>query len=165
MGQYFIPVNVTKREYIHAHAFGDGLKMGEWYPGNSRTHEALKALQTSRWKGDEIVIAGDYDHEEIYRQAREEFSDVSEQAKALLSGKTKRKDKVHCFDSKCEGGRTDLRYVQRSIEYHSIDSMPNEDGYCDLTALEDSYNDEDFTPYITCNLCGRDFLLDGTEKK
>lgn len=84
MGQYFIPVNVTKGEYIHAHDFGDGLKLGEWYTCESRTHDALKALQATRWAGDEVVIAGDYDHEKIYCEARENYRNVSDLAKLIL---------------------------------------------------------------------------------
>jgi len=167
MGQYFIPVNVTKKEYIHAHAFGDGLKMGEWTHTGSRTMQALKALQASRWKGDEVVYAGDYEHEELYRQAREEFTDVSEQAKTLLSKKAEPVNisGVRCFDSSCKGNREHLRYVMRSVEFHSMDTMPDESGYCDLLSLEDSHADDLFEPYIRCEKCGRDFLLDGTKKK
>lgn len=75
------------------------------------------------------------------------------------------KTKIKCFDSKCSGDETDLRYVCQSVEYHQMESMPDEDGNVDLCWLEESYPDELFAPYITCNKCGRDFNLDGTEKK
>lgn len=90
MGQYFIPVNVTKKEYIHAHAFGDGLKMGEWTYPSSRTMQALKVLKATRWAGDEVIdFVGDYENEELYRQARDEFEDVSEIAKELVANPPK----------------------------------------------------------------------------
>lgn len=86
MGQYYIPVNVTKRQFIDPHRFGDGLKEiemltgvtpkalavllfrsnegggGDLYshPYSDAERKGLKALVGS-WAGDNIVIVGDYD--------------------------------------------------------------------------------------------------------
>lgn len=72
---------------------------------------------------------------------------------------------IKCYNLNCTGNQRDLQYVCRSIEYHSLDSMPDEDGDCDLLAVENSHNDDCFDPYIRCNKCGRDFRLDGSELK
>lgn len=172
MGQYFIPVNVTKKEYIHAHAFGDGLKMGEWTYPTSRTSKALKLLKETRWKGDEVIdLVGDYQDEELYREARETFTDVSEIAKAMLNNQPLPEAKpprnpnvIRCFDVDCSGNKDDLRYVMKSVEFHSLSTMPDDDGYCDLNSLEDSHADELFEPYIHCLRCQCDFNLDGSRK-
>lgn len=69
MGQYFLIVNTTKREFLDPHQFGDGLKLGELNGG--QVMHALVAMLSSgaemdggavygRWAGDRIVIAGDY---------------------------------------------------------------------------------------------------------
>ena len=67
MGQYFYIVNTTKKQYLHPHDFNDGLKMGEF----ARTLDLLaylladsqsyvKSDLVGMWKGDSIVITGDY---------------------------------------------------------------------------------------------------------
>lgn len=84
MGQYHYTVNLTKREFIHPHQLGDGLKLLEqcgWSPGG--TNDALKLLLScssgrgggdyqspnfaddpnafvGRWAGDRIAVVGDY---------------------------------------------------------------------------------------------------------
>jgi hypothetical protein len=83
MGQYYLVVNVDKREFLHPHKLGDGLKLMEFGNSSDGTMLALALLladgcgrgggdyhakkgatpDTSligRWKGDRIVIAGDY---------------------------------------------------------------------------------------------------------
>lgn len=73
MGQYYIIVNRDKRQYLHAHAFGEGLKYGEFTHSRGGTMTALAFLLASTeerptddplfgaWAGDRIVVAGDYD--------------------------------------------------------------------------------------------------------
>ncbi len=77
MGQYHLTVNLTKREFIHPHKLGDGLKLLEqsgWSPGG--TNDALHLLLAvsngrgggdfpdsewaGRWGGDRIAVIGDY---------------------------------------------------------------------------------------------------------
>lgn len=96
MGQYFIIVNKTKREYIHPHRFGDGLKLMEFGCSAQRTLTGLTLLlrQSSeggggdfqgadpygclgRWAGDEITIVGDYDESGLFTKAKDEYKNIS----------------------------------------------------------------------------------------
>lgn len=43
-------------------------------------------------------------------------------------------------------------------------TMPDEDGNCELNALEDSVVDEDREPELYCEDCNKFFNLDGTPK-
>jgi hypothetical protein len=77
MGQYHMPVNIDKREYLYPHLFGNGLKMLEWGTGGGTVAGLTVLLACShnrgggdlhgdvgdiggRWAGDRIVIVGDY---------------------------------------------------------------------------------------------------------
>lgn len=79
MGQYYYPVNVTKKEFIHPHKFGDGLKLMEFGLSGMGTMAGLALLLADgngrgggdvnedpvsgivgHWAGDKIVVAGDY---------------------------------------------------------------------------------------------------------
>jgi len=79
MGQYWIPVNLDKKEFIDPHKLGTGLKLWEQLANNPGTGAALVLLcaampekrgggdleKTStnvvgRWAGDRIAIVGDY---------------------------------------------------------------------------------------------------------
>lgn len=95
MGQYHVLVNLDKKEYLHPHRMGSGLKLGEWNqsmmmvalsvlladnngagggdifkeetgPGGYR----LPADHSGRWAGDRIVITGDYTDPETYKEER-----------------------------------------------------------------------------------------------
>ncbi len=78
MGQYHYVVNLTKKEFLYPHKFGDGLKLLEFGMSANGTMTALAVLLSNsrnrgggdlcsddeewygRWAGDNIVIAGDY---------------------------------------------------------------------------------------------------------
>lgn len=80
MGQYHITANLSKREFVHPHALGDGLKLVEQAgsgPGGVGTALILLLAASSgygggdfgapdpngvigRWAGDRIAIVGDY---------------------------------------------------------------------------------------------------------
>jgi hypothetical protein len=77
MGQYYLVVNTTKRQFLHAHKFDDGLKLMEFGQSSGGTMTALAILLADgngrgggdfgesdplvgSWAGDKIVIAGDY---------------------------------------------------------------------------------------------------------
>lgn len=77
MGQYYRIVNPKKRQYLHAHKFGDCLGLLEFGSSGSGTMLGLAVLLASSngrgggdlnsdnpiigsWAGDPIVIAGDY---------------------------------------------------------------------------------------------------------
>jgi len=77
MGQYYLPVNLDKGEYLDPHKFGDGLKLLEFGDSSSGTMTSLAILLADgngrgggdlhsespiigSWRGDRIVVAGDY---------------------------------------------------------------------------------------------------------
>jgi len=87
MGQYYYVVNLTKKEFLHPHKLGDGLKLQEQLNSTGGTMAALYLLLTcsngrgggdvfapatdaeltmrveemvGRWAGDAIAIVGDY---------------------------------------------------------------------------------------------------------
>jgi len=82
MGQYHVTVNLDKREFIHPHQLGDGLKLLEQASSEAGIGSALIALLAvssdrgggdfhvteadkpddvvGRWGGDRIAIVGDY---------------------------------------------------------------------------------------------------------
>ncbi len=77
MGQYYVVVNLDKRQFIHPSAFGDGNKLLEFAdsaPGIMTALAVLLADGNGRgggdldsdnpiigsWAGDRIVVAGDY---------------------------------------------------------------------------------------------------------
>ena len=65
MGQYYKVINVDKKEFIHPHKFGCGLKLMEWCyiddKGESNAFvSAMVYLLNNRWKGDRVYVVGDY---------------------------------------------------------------------------------------------------------
>lgn len=77
MGQYYYVANLDKKQYIHPHRFGDGLKLLEFGSSGQGTMTGLAILLASgngrgggdlrsehpiigSWAGDRIVITGDY---------------------------------------------------------------------------------------------------------
>jgi hypothetical protein len=104
MGQYYCIVNLDKKEFLHPHKFGDGLKLLEFGCSGDGTMTGLAILLASgngrgggdldssnpivgSWAGDRIVVAGDYgteglfvdaDNSNLYDVAREDFTDISE---------------------------------------------------------------------------------------
>lgn len=80
MGQYHMPVNIDKQEYLNTHILGSGMKMVEiiWNTGVPAAMTVLTSCShmrgggdvmfdndalckiAGRWAGDRIVIVGDY---------------------------------------------------------------------------------------------------------
>lgn len=77
MGQYYYIINLDKKQYLHPHRFGDGLKLLEFGCSGNGTMTALAILLADgnnrgggdlhsdnpiigSWAGDRIIIAGDY---------------------------------------------------------------------------------------------------------
>lgn len=62
MGEYFKLSNVTKRQNIHPHQVGEGLKFSEWvYMSSNVIKCALELFARGAWEsGDEIRIVSDY---------------------------------------------------------------------------------------------------------
>ena len=89
MGQYFIAVNLDKREFIHPHRFGDGLKFYEMCGSSSGVLAALAHLLrqsddpvskhdiVGSWANCRVTIVGDYDSSKLYETVMDEFKDVS----------------------------------------------------------------------------------------
>lgn len=70
MGEYWKPVNVTKREYIHPHDLNDGLKIGEWTWPKSRTMQMI----AERWEPtDTVIYVSDYDGLQLVSGALQGF--------------------------------------------------------------------------------------------
>ena len=80
MGQYYKIVNLDKKEFIHPHKLGDGLKLLEFGCSKNGTMTVLAILlvnsngrgggdiesdskMVGRWAGDRIVVAGEYGKE------------------------------------------------------------------------------------------------------
>ena len=105
MGQYFIIANTTKKEFLHPHYFGQGLKFAEFPSdgigamtalahllGQSTDHSGMMYDPdiTGQWIGDHVVIVGDYDDSDIYREAmsppeeESEYTNISEKLVAHL---------------------------------------------------------------------------------
>jgi hypothetical protein len=60
MGQYYVIVNVDKKELIDPSKYDNGVKLMEFsYIGNEVTN-ALMNLMNGRWKGDRVYVVGDY---------------------------------------------------------------------------------------------------------
>ncbi len=81
MGQYWYPVNLTKREFINPHKLGSGLKLWEQIAnpgvgqalvilsaamperrggGDFNKNDEISARTIGRWAGDRIALVGDY---------------------------------------------------------------------------------------------------------
>jgi hypothetical protein len=92
MGQYFLLVNKTKKQYLYGNTFGDGIK-GHEILWNGTMLKALGFLlmksdsgddydlfqnpMCGYWAGDEIVIIGDYDSSKLYTEANATYRDIS----------------------------------------------------------------------------------------
>jgi hypothetical protein len=84
MGQYWKPINIDKKEYIHPHTLGAGLKLWEQLANHPGIGEALIILLAlpacngrgggdlrphpviGRWAGDRVILVGDYAEPEDY---------------------------------------------------------------------------------------------------
>ena len=68
MGQYFLTCNLDKKEFIHPHQLGTGLKLREQIGVAHGPASALVMLLATerqgevygRWCGDRIAVVGDY---------------------------------------------------------------------------------------------------------
>jgi hypothetical protein len=103
MGQYFIVVNEDKREWIHPHRFGDGMKFwefcgssygllaglavllrkssegggGDWAGYSAPPGAFSRHPVVGSWAGDRVSIVGDYDKGTLYADAMDSYRDVS----------------------------------------------------------------------------------------
>ena len=105
MGQYHKLYNLDKKEYVHAHRIGNGLKLMEQIGFDKSTSTALWLLVANsngrgggdarghpligRWAGDRIVVQGDYategDQAFISDDEIATYTDISSQVVDMLS--------------------------------------------------------------------------------
>ena len=89
MGQYFYIVNLDKKEYLHPHKMGSGLKFWEILATQLPQAVVYLLRQSSdsssagpigdnagRWAGDRITVVGDYDDSGIYSDV-DNYEDIS----------------------------------------------------------------------------------------
>lgn len=57
MGQYYKAVNIDKKEFVSP---SGGVKLMEWNWVGNHTVGTLLTLLKGKWKGDRVIIAGDY---------------------------------------------------------------------------------------------------------
>lgn len=110
MGQYWIAVNLDKKEKIRPHAMGDGAKLGEFLEGNmaaglvllcaaqrerrgggdlnDETDAAKQAI--GRWAGDRVALLGDYAEDSDLPGVPEASKVYSSEEYADISGLVKR---------------------------------------------------------------------------
>ena len=97
MGQYFIAVNKTKKEYVTAWEIGGGAKLWEWcanpnagiFPylfrrsnesGGGDVHYSVpNPHYAGRWAGDEVYLVGDYDSSDLYAKAKDEYVNIAKE--------------------------------------------------------------------------------------
>ena len=92
MGQYFLAVNTTKKEFLHPHKFGSGMKFQEFTNDSMSLLAGMAHLLaqssdgvawdsteiTGRWIGDNILIVGDYDESKLFDIAYDSYTDISD---------------------------------------------------------------------------------------
>ncbi len=147
MGQYHIVLNLTRKEFLYPHKFGDGLKLLEFGMSRSGTMTGLAVLLAGsngrgggdldpapglgpvvgRWAGDTIAIVGDYyengdvrgvDDEELYHKARDERDGWIDISEAVVAAM--RGDTYIARDlAECRVGDevNGLRYVKETDTY------------------------------------------------
>lgn len=93
MGQYFLLVNETRKEFIRSYCLGYGAKAFEWCANrisgviyyltydrrnlSFKSGDLNKKLYLGRWKGNKIALVGDYFSEDLYDTAKKEYKDIS----------------------------------------------------------------------------------------
>lgn len=92
MGQYWKPVNLTKKEYIDPHRLASGLKLWEQVAGGMTGKALLVLLATmperrgggdlqedpiiGHWAGDKVTLVGDYSEDSDFPNSPIPFSEV-----------------------------------------------------------------------------------------
>ena len=95
MGQYFIAVNKTKKEYIRSWDIGGTAKLWEWcvqrtagiFPyllrksdeGGGGDVHLENPIFAGRWAGDKVYLVGDYDESKLYDIAQSEYLNISKE--------------------------------------------------------------------------------------
>jgi hypothetical protein len=105
MGQYYVAVNKRKREYICPWCLGGVAKLWEWaansqagiFPallaktdgaGGGDPNWDAPEIQAvfGRWAGDPVFLVGDYDSTKLYDEARDAYTNISEEVGVTVQG-------------------------------------------------------------------------------
>ena len=114
MGQYFMAINKTKRQYVCPYCIGGVAKLCEWalndqagvlvlllrqsFEGGGGDYHGDNSLVGS-WVDDQVAMVGDYDQSGLYETARHSFENISldiGQAYNTLAGGTPKLDLGKC---------------------------------------------------------------------
>src|SRR4051794_11567429 len=95
MGQYFIAVNKTRREYVCSWDIGGGAKLWEWCANSTAGIFPYLLRQSNeggggdinienpqfagRWAGEIVCLVGDYDRSKLYEEARDGYRNISKE--------------------------------------------------------------------------------------
>jgi hypothetical protein len=96
MGQDFMPINKTKREYFTAKEIGGGAKLWEWCAnreagvlpyllrksddiGGGDIADPSKVKYAGRWAGDEVYFVGDYDSDQLWEHAKRTYANIAQE--------------------------------------------------------------------------------------
>lgn len=141
MGQYYYVVNIDKKQYLHPHRFGDGLKLLEFGCSAMGTLTGLAVLLASgngrgggdlrsndpivgSWAGDRIVVAGDYADPgahltpELIDQWREYLQCRGEDAEGELILQTVASYMFEDISKKVIDALRADRYIAERLTYH-----------------------------------------------
>ena len=89
MGQYFIIVNIEKREYIHPHDIKRGAKLLELSKDPiiyglmsllQAKNKEKTALYVGAWANDKILFIGDSEDSSFFKQVVVSFKNISKEA-------------------------------------------------------------------------------------
>jgi len=93
VGQYFIAVNLDKKEYFDPWSIGGVAKLWEWCVNNQTRlfpfllrkscgsgggdYPDKESQFLGRWAGDRIVLIGDYDDSGLYKEAMDNYVNIA----------------------------------------------------------------------------------------
>jgi hypothetical protein len=120
VGQYYKVINLDKKQYLHPHRFGDGLKLMEFGMSSCGTMAALAILLSDgngrgrgdirsqsplvgSWAGDRVVISGDY--------SDKAWKDAAEAGRDATNGV----DKPNLYGRLTEDGFEDISAQVRAV--------------------------------------------------
>lgn len=157
MGQYYVVVNVDKRERLEPFDFGCGMKLMEWSYERNPLVIAMMNLMEGRWAADRVLVIGDYADDaepsepchtavvDLMAELKTDclFSWAQENCRRIIPrARDKNIDRrfVHTIDDKDivkgvfadtndPGFRSILNYV--SMEYVDLEKCPIEEGWYD----------------------------------
>jgi len=141
MGQYYLPINMDKKQFVHSHSYDNGLKLMEhsWIGNDFVGIVEDLIAEGGAWHGDRIVWAGDYADEEKNNEENL-YSIIGKDENEIRPEPTKNK----------------YRYVLNldTKEYVDTKKIPLSDVYTDEKGKEWPYIIHPL-PLLTCEGNGR----------